>query len=59
MNKRVINEFYLLALIDFDNGLSIKEMYKTLKLYEEIEDYEACAGILKAIKEYEYGFTQD
>jgi hypothetical protein len=56
LNKRAINEFYLLALIDFDNGVSIKEMYKTLKLYEEIEDYEACAGILKAINELEYGF---
>jgi len=40
-----------MALIDFDEGVSIKEMNKTLKLYEREEMYEACAGILKAIKQ--------
>lgn len=58
MNK-VMKEFYLLALIDFQNGVSIEEMYKTLKMYEDLEDYEACAGILKAIKEIEYDNRQD
>ena len=58
MNK-VMKEFYLLALIDFQNGVSMEEMYKTLKLYEDLEDYEACAGILKAIKEIEYDNRQD
>lgn len=42
-----------MSLIDFSNGASLKEMKETLKMYEDIEDYEACAGILKAIKEYE------
>ena len=54
-----MKEFYLLALIDFQNGVSMKEMYKTLKMYEDLEDYEACAGILKAIKEKEYDNRQD
>ncbi len=54
MRTNNIKEFYLLALIDFRNGVTLKEMYKTLKMYEDIEDYEACAGILKAIKEIEY-----
>jgi hypothetical protein len=54
-----MKEFYLLALIDFQNGVSMAEMYKTLKLYEDLEDYEACAGILKAIKEIEYDNRQD
>lgn len=58
MNK-VMKEFYLLALIDFQNGVSMEEMYKTLKMYEDLEDYEACAGILKAIKEIEYDNRQD
>jgi len=58
LNKEM-KEFYLLALIDFQNGVSMKEMYKTLKLYEDLEDYEACAGILKAIKEIEYDNRQD
>ena len=59
MNKTIVREYYLLALIDFRNGLSIEEMNKTLKMYEDLEDYEACAGILKAIKEYEYDNRQD
>jgi len=51
LNKNVINEYWLMALVDFDDGISIKEMEKTLKLYEREEMYEACAGILKAIKQ--------
>ena len=59
MNKTIVKEYYLLALIDFRNGLSIEEMNKTLKMFEDLEDYEACAGILKAIKEIEYDNRQD
>ena len=59
MNKTIVREYYLLALIDFQNGVSMDEMYKTLKMYEDLEDYEACAGILKAIKEIEYDNRQD
>lgn len=59
MRSKVIKEFYLLALIDFKNGLSLQDMYDTLKMYEDLEDYEACEGILKAIKEYEYDNRQD
>jgi hypothetical protein len=51
LNKKIINEYWLMALVDFDDGISIKEMEKTLKLYEREEMYEACAGILKAIKQ--------
>lgn len=58
LNKEM-KEFYLLALIDFQNGVSMEEMFKTLKMYEDVEDYEACAGILKAIKEIEYDNRQD
>ena len=59
MNKETIREFYLLALIDFQNGVGMEEMYKTLMMYQDLEDYEACAGILKAIKEMEYDNRQD
>ena len=48
-----IKEYYLLALLDIQNGVSLDELKQTLKMYEDIEDYEACAGILKAIKEIE------
>lgn len=51
MNKNLIKEHWLMALVDFDEGVSIEEMNKTLKLYEKEEMYEACAGILKAIKQ--------
>lgn len=54
MNKEIIREYWLIALLDFDEGASMKEMKKTLKMYEKIEMYEACAGILKAIKQIEY-----
>jgi hypothetical protein len=58
LNKTIVREYYLLALLDFRNGLSVEEMYETLKMYEDLEDYEACTGILKAIKEHEYDNRQ-
>jgi len=51
LSKNIIREYWLMALIDFDEGISIEEMQKVLKLYEREEMYEACAGILKAIKQ--------
>ena len=51
MNKKQKNEFYLMALLDINNGASYQEMCETIKMYEQHEEYEACAGILKAIKE--------
>jgi len=54
-----MKEYYLLALLDIQNGVSLDELKQTLKMYEDIEDYEACAGILKAIKELEYDNRKD
>ncbi len=51
MDKKKIEEFYLLALVDIVNGKDINELEETIKLYEEDEQYEACAGIQKAIHE--------
>jgi len=51
MNKKQKNEFYLMALLDINNGASYQEMYETMKMYEQHEEYEACAGIQKAIIE--------
>jgi len=50
--KSTIRDFYLMALLDFNNGTTVEEMHKTLKLYEKHEHYEACAGIWKAIREW-------
>ena len=49
MNKELIEEFYLLALVDIANGRGLQELEEAIELYEQAEEYEACAGILKAI----------
>lgn len=54
MNKDIIEEFYLLALIDIANGKDIAELEKAIDIYEVAEEYEACAGILKAVHESGY-----
>lgn len=54
MNKDIIEEFYLLALIDIANGKDIAELEEAIDLYAEAEEYEACAGILKAVHESGY-----
>ncbi len=54
MDKDIVEEFYNLALLDIANGRSITELEEAIDLYEEAEEYEACAGILKAIHESGY-----
>lgn len=54
MNKEIVEEFYLLALIDIANGKDISELEEALEMYEEVDEFEACAGILKAIHESGY-----
>ncbi len=59
MNKDLIEEFYLLALVDMANGRNIAELEEAIDLYEQVEEYEACAGILKAIHESGYMTIKD
>ena len=54
MNKDIIEEFYLLALMDIANGRDITELEEAIEVYEKEEEYEACAGIIKAIHESGY-----
>jgi len=54
LNRELIQEFYLLALVDIANGRSIEELEEAIDIYEEGEEYEACAGILKGIHESGY-----
>jgi len=54
VNKDIIQEFYYLTLLDIREGVSIQELEDIIQLYEDVEDYEACAGILKAINETRY-----
>tara|TARA_R110000772_G_scaffold188299_1_gene299357 strand:+ start:673 stop:882 length:210 start_codon:yes stop_codon:yes gene_type:complete len=49
-----IERYYLMALMDLAAGASQKELENAIKLYETLENYEACAGILKAINENKY-----
>ena len=59
MNKEIVEEFYLLALVDITNGKDIAELEEAIDLYIEAEEYEACAGILKAIHESGYMTIKD
>ncbi len=59
MNKDIIQEFYLLALVDIANGRGLQELEEAIELYEQVEEYEACAGILKAIHESGYMTIKD
>ena len=59
MNKDLIEEFYNLALVDIANGRNIAELEESIDLYEQVEEYEACAGILKAIHESGYITIKD
>ena len=59
MNRELIEEFYLLALVDIANGRGLQELEEAIELYQEAEEYEACAGILKAIHESGYMTIKD
>ena len=45
------HEFYLLTLQDIDDGATKQELLKIVEMYEKEEMYEACAGMMKAIKQ--------
>lgn len=51
MNRNIVNDFYYMALQDLSEGASIDDLEKAIDYYEALEDYEACEGILRAIKE--------
>lgn len=52
--RNLAEDFYYMALKDLSDGASIQDLKTALDYYEALEDYEACAGILKAIKEVEH-----
>ena len=43
---------YKNASVKLKNGSTVNELYQQLYRLEKKEDYDACAGILKAIKEF-------
>ncbi len=46
----LVDEYYVAAIMDFCEGVKIDELKEILCLYEDDENYEACAGIKKAIE---------
>jgi hypothetical protein len=51
LKLNTIHDFYLLTLQDIDDGATKQELLKIVEMYEKEEMYEACAGMMKAIKE--------
>ena len=51
---KAINDYYFKALLDLFSGASFSELRASILFYEEIENYEACAGIKKALDEAKY-----
>lgn len=52
--SKTVEEYYKLAMVDLSNGVTIPELECVIQIYEDTEEYEACAGILKAINETRY-----
>ncbi|MDA9318015.1 hypothetical protein N9R28_02375 [Flavobacteriaceae bacterium] len=48
----IIDEHFKKASVKLKNGSTVNELYRQLYAFEKKEDYDACAGILKAIKEF-------
>jgi hypothetical protein len=57
-NEEVL-KYYYLSLLDILAGVTFEEMEAAIIFYEELEHYEAAAGILKAINESEYYTIND
>ena len=46
--------YYARAWKDLINGSTLPELRRVLHMYANLEEFEACVGIQKAIKEYVY-----
>tara|TARA_B100001059_G_C17761195_1_gene542919 strand:+ start:582 stop:749 length:168 start_codon:yes stop_codon:yes gene_type:complete len=45
------DKFYQKTISKIEKGANINELYRLLYKHEIMEDYKACAGIYKAIKD--------
>tara|TARA_R110000803_G_scaffold209609_1_gene279574 strand:- start:1016 stop:1240 length:225 start_codon:yes stop_codon:yes gene_type:complete len=54
LKNSTINQFYQLAIYDYENGLSLEELNIILFEYEDNEMYLECAGVKLAIEYIEF-----
>lgn len=52
--NKIISEYYLIALLEIKSGMTIKEAEEAIEMYIQEENYEACAGLYKALNEHKY-----
>jgi hypothetical protein len=50
-SEMVVEEFYNMALHDYNKGSSVEVLEANIKVYEDLELYLPCAGIKKAVDE--------
>ena len=48
-DRDLMDEYYVATIADFCDGISIEVLQEVLALYEDEENYLACAGMKKAI----------
>jgi len=48
--NNIIDEHFILTVHDLINGASVEEIETVIKLYEQIEEYEVCAGMHAALQ---------
>lgn len=48
-DQELMDEYYVATITDFCNGITIEVLEEVLVLYEDEENYLACAGMKKAI----------
>ena len=46
---KIINEYYLLALLEVNDGMTKQELKQSIEMFKKDENYEACAGLTKAL----------
>lgn len=46
---KTINEYYLLALLEINAGMTKQELKESIEMFKKDENYEACAGLTKAL----------
>ena len=52
--KDLTNEYYVLAMKDLASGTRTSELFELIEEYKELEIYEACSGIKRAIDSYKF-----